>query len=81
METPAGQVTYIDETEYKALIERVRIGALDEQDRNWVVSILETFRFIQAALEQKKVAIHKLNLTAFLIEDSSELSSPLLLPY
>jgi transposase len=57
---PTTQVNSIDDADYEALIERVRISSLEERDRNWLVSILQTFRFIQSALEQKKVAVHKL---------------------
>lgn len=57
---PTTQVNTIDAAEYEALIERVRSSSLEERDRNWLVSILQTFGFIQSALVQKKVAVHKL---------------------
>jgi hypothetical protein len=57
---PTDPVVNIDEAEYQALVERVRTNALDERDRHWLVTILQTFRFIQSALEQKKVAVFKL---------------------
>jgi hypothetical protein len=60
MKKPTDPMININESEYKALIERVRASSLGDQDRKWLISILETFRFVQLALEQKKVALHKL---------------------
>ena len=57
---PTDEVVKIEEADYQALIERVRSNCLEERDRHWIVTILQTFRFIQAALEQKKVAVFKL---------------------
>lgn len=51
---PTDQVININESDYKALIDRVLLSSLDEQDRNWVVTILQTFQFIQGMLEQKR---------------------------
>jgi hypothetical protein len=65
MENASDKVAQIDEGEYKALIERVRSSLMNERDRKWIIAILETFRFLQAALEQKKVAIYKLKKILF----------------
>jgi transposase len=65
MMKPTKPTINISEEEFKALIQRVQASSMAEQDRTWLVSILETFRFLQKMLEQKRVAVHKLKLLLF----------------
>lgn len=66
MKKPTDQTTInISETEYQALIERVQLSSLAEQDRQWIVSILQTFRFLQGELKHNQVALHKIKELCF----------------
>ena len=62
---PTPEVVNIDDKDYSELIERVKSHELLPEDWKWILLILQSFRFVHAALNQKKIAISKLKRMIF----------------
>ena len=54
------KIPQIDPTEIEILIQKIEQNKLDERERRLIASLLRTFLYIVAQLQEKKITLFKL---------------------